>query len=260
VNDTEGARLFAYLDASYPSAFGSMDAQRAQAMVEIWTHEFRDKTLDEVIAAVRHCDASRIDVAFPPSLPMVRKALDERRAPDQVPLDDALVLFRYALGCERRDGRDAAMRWLAAESEQVALFVRDVGWETLRRENIDDDRYGGAVRNRLQQALDGAHHDLVHEREIARPRLERHTQPRSRRVLPAGEDGTIPLQLKRMEQPLPKLPAPQPDPDPDDVTDWPDERLEAVARDPLVVREQPHVVAKVKAELMRRSKDAAIPY
>jgi len=143
-----------YLDASWPAQSMS-DETIAAYQLELAAADQR-----EVLAAVRAA-ALAGNPAFRPSPLAIVQQLTAGAGGS---LDDALRAFRRALTI----GRDDGMRRLAIERPDVALFVREIGWEQLRIERVDDPEYGGAVRARLQMTLAACARDAALDPDRAR--------------------------------------------------------------------------------------------
>ena len=179
----EARVLVARIGARWPSSgFMRLDEAAAALVAATWAEEFAAEPYAEVWQIVLACGRGS---EWAPTIDQVRGRMTIVDAPDRVALDDALALFARALGRKGANGRAGAMRWLIAQNEVVALWVIEVGWDTVRLQSLDHP----LDRQRFQQSLDAAHHDLVHEPEMARPRLRRFTEPVPRPVLPSGEDG-----------------------------------------------------------------------
>lgn len=135
-----------YLDASWP---GQEIGEEAFA---IYRTELGAADYAAVMRAVRSAALAGNPAFRPSALAIVARLSDE-----PLEIDDALRLFRRALS----RGRDEGMEWLATESPAVALFVREVGWEQLRVERVDDPEYGGVVRARLATTLESCGRDAA---------------------------------------------------------------------------------------------------
>jgi hypothetical protein len=154
-----------YLDASWPAQPMS-DETIAAYQLELAAANHHD-----VLAAIRSA-ALAGNPAFRPS-PLA--VVQQLAAGAGGSLDDALRAFRRALTLGREDG----MRRLAVERPDVALFVREIGWEQLRMERVDDPEYGGAVRARLATTLAACARDAALDPDRARRLALSSAGPRS---------------------------------------------------------------------------------
>lgn len=165
----EWAAVEQYLDASWPRA------PLTDAVAAAYRAELDALTPDAALAAIRTA-ALRGNPAFRPSPLEIVAAV----AVECVSIDEALSLFGRAL----QRGRDAGLAWLVGESPAVALFVMDVGWESLRFERTDDPEHGALVRSRLAARLAESARDAAVDPGRVFRQLERESSGRALR--PAG--------------------------------------------------------------------------
>ena len=157
---TEYAQLAAVVRALWPNAKQLDDAGHdvAFALLEPVGHE-------AAMQAVRRLAVDGRE--FPPPVGLiVREATADAVIPT---VDDALGLYMRARSLERRTGdRSAAVEWLADQSPTVALFVTEIGWQQLGREQVDDPSHGSLVRSRLAASLGSCANQAARDPEHTR--------------------------------------------------------------------------------------------
>lgn len=102
---------------------------------------------------------------MPAASEIVKGVEDLRAAANPVPTwDDARAMFQRAVRHFGLDAEQAATAGLYERHPYFGLYVQRHGWRRLMLEEVDDPKYGGAVRKRLEAKWD----ELVAEQQDRR--------------------------------------------------------------------------------------------
>jgi hypothetical protein len=135
-----------------------MDVQKLQH--RIVANVSKIEAIDAIV------EIARDGAKWPPEPGEVVAKVREMRPPLRT-LDDALEVFQRAVHQRAAPGTSITeadvLRYLQEHDPEVGRFVVEIGFGQLKREQVDDAQYGGAVRKRLGDEWAGTQNDVRRE-------------------------------------------------------------------------------------------------